>query len=206
MGLSAEDAAKRVDESGNKIDSSVDNTGGHIKNLHQNFTQVNASAGKFSNIIRLVALGVTALSGPMLGILALGPLGIFAGLFAGAEMFRSKLQQTQQQLAAQHKQMSATQQLEVSLVNQLIAAYSSLKPYIQQSLGIALQTFQQLLPIIRQAAQALGPMLIPIVSGLSTGLQGLLGGAATAMQHLMPIAQALGRGLGLLLTDLGTAF
>lgn len=145
---------------------------------------------------------ITALSGPMAGLLALGPVALFGGLAAGAHMYAANLQQA----AAAGQKLTATQKMILPIVNQINQAFHSMAPFVHQSGQILLHTFAGLVPVIKQAAHALGPMLPVLARGLGGFVKNMLTPMAQALQHLMPVVKAFSHGLAGLGGAIGNVF
>lgn len=196
------DDVSRFGSALDKVRGKLRGTSVDLDGFRSGLKKANDQGGELAGKIRLIALAATALSGPMLGFLALGVPAMFAGIGLAAHAMGNSIAQAQ----AQGQQLTTMQRAALPVVQMLNKAYGQLNPVLHSTGIQLLGVIKGLGPSIQQAVSALAPMIQVMGAGLGQFLKNLIPPLAAALHSALPVVQALASGLAFLGGALGHAF
>jgi phage-related protein len=214
------DAATKIEAAGDRIDASMAKTAAESKvsadllkssidkntdssnNLRTSLEKVVSVMDPVSSKMKLMALGVTALTGPLSGLLALAPVALFGGMAIGAYELSKSLTTA----AASGTALTATQKKLLPVAKELTTAFAPVDKAAQGAFTNLLKVVQKLAPALDSAGKALAPMVTVLGQGLGGFVTNLIVPLSKMLPTLMPVVQALAGGLITLSRGLGQLF
>src|SRR6185437_3676972 len=164
---------------------------GGLENLAAAASNTFNKTGAASGMIRKLAIAVTALSGPLMGVLALGPAAIFGGLALGVAAWKHSIDQAIQS----NQKLTTTQQMVYPTLQKIMTAFAGLKSSMMAAFGTIVKAIDQVMPALQKVGQVLGPIIQLFAGTFAKIITTTFPLFADALQKSMPVLKALGDGL-----------
>lgn len=209
LASSMNDAATKIAVAGDRIDASLAKTAAEAEvssdalkdSLDKNTDSTNSLTSAlektvsvmdpFGTKLKLIAMGVSAVSGPLAGLLALAPVALFGGMAIGAYELSKSLTTA----AASGTALTATQRKLLPVAKELTTAFAPVYKAAQGAFTSLLSVVKQLGPSLKLVGTVLAPMVTVLGGALGQVLTNVIRPLAVSLSTLMPLVKALAGGL-----------
>jgi phage-related protein len=194
--------SEALSEATKTLGRNLDDNSKHLESNGKSMSSTGEKASELAGKIRLIALAAGALSGPLAGLLALGPLAIFGGMAIGAAALSKSLKEAQ----ASGQQLTATQKQLLPVMKELNAAFAPVDQAAKGAFTEILNVVKSLAPELTLVGQAMAPMVGILGGALGGVVDQLVRPLSQMMPSLLPVVIALGNGLVTLAKGLAGLF